>query len=277
MHDATGAAFASFERKWLDAYPENTLVAAFLPVDRCQGERAFGTLVHELEQAAFEVREPEVAAAKLAWWRQELGDAAAGNARHPITKILFSDGRTQAVDAGVWPAMAAGAAILVEPPAYATLADSFAAFAPFHGAVALAEHALFGGRRAGAGSDATLWTISYLLRTLTSTAQVGALLPLDLLARHGATRTALAATTPLRSALLRDYLAALAAQIRAVQPLSPPASLSRRVRTALDLTLISAAQRAADPLAYLVAHRRAGRWRSLLVAWHQARAMAASA
>ena len=33
--------------------------------------------------------EPQVAAAKLAWWRVELGNMAAGNAQHPVTKALL--------------------------------------------------------------------------------------------------------------------------------------------------------------------------------------------
>src|SRR5258706_4600441 len=86
VSEASAAAFASFENKWLVAQPENALVAIFLPADQRQRASAFGSLVHELEQTAFHVREPQVAATKLAWWRQELADAATGNARHPISK-----------------------------------------------------------------------------------------------------------------------------------------------------------------------------------------------
>jgi phytoene synthase len=275
VYDATGAAFASFEQKWLVAYPENALAAVFLPVERRRREKVFGTLVHELEQAAFDVREPQVAAAKLAWWQQELAAAAAGNARHPVSKFLFADAQTSAVDPAIWPAMAAGASMLIEPSSCATLAESLAAFAPFHAAVARAEHALFAGSAGGSAADARLWTISHLLRVLATTPNGGASLPLDLLARHGATRAVLSTATPLRADLLRDYLAALADEIRAALALAMPASLNRRVRTALDLYIVKAAQRATDPLACLMAHTPPGRWRSLLTAWCQARAMTA--
>ena len=102
----------------------------------------------------------------------------------------------------------------------------------------------------------------------------GTALPLDLLARHGASRTDLDRPTPLRTAALRDYLTALASEIRKARAVAVPASLSRRVRSALDLSLATAAGRAADPLAYLTAHTPAGRWRSLLAAWREARTMA---
>jgi phytoene synthase len=274
VHDATSAAFASFEQKWLDAHPENALVAVFLTVEQRQRERVFNTLVHELEQAAFDTREPQVAAAKLAWWQQELADAAAGNARHPITKMLFSDAQARAVDPAIWPAMAAGATMVMEPGSCATLAESLGAFAPFYAAVAHTEWTLFVGNTGFSAGNATLWTISHLLQVLASTSQAGALLPLDLLARHGVTRLDLTTATQPRAALLRDYLGVLTGEIRKSLAVTSPVSLTRRVRTSLDLFLASKAQRAADPVAYLVAHTPAGRWRSLLTAWREARALA---
>jgi phytoene synthase len=83
------AAFASFERKWLEANPEQATVAVFLAPDERRRASAFGSLVHELEQTTFGVREPQVAAVKLNWWRQELIAAPARTPRHPIARELF--------------------------------------------------------------------------------------------------------------------------------------------------------------------------------------------
>ncbi len=273
MHDATSAAFASFEQKWLDAHPENALVAVFLPVEQRRRERAFNTLVHELEQAAFDVREPQIAAAKLAWWQHELVEASTGNARHPITKTLFSDAQARAVDPAIWPAMAAGAAMMTEPVSCTTLAESLTGFTPFYCAVARAERALLEGKTGDCSAHATLWAITHLLRELANPSRFDARLPLDLLARHGVTRRDLTTATQPCAALLRDYLGALTGEIHKALAVTSPASLTRRVRTCLDLFFASKAQRAADPLAYLVAHTPAGRWRSLLAAWREARAL----
>ena len=90
-------AFASFERKWLDANPEQAAVLVFLRADERRRAAAFGTLIHELTQTTFAVRETQVAAAKLAWWEQELHSASGGRARHPITIELFADDRVRTI------------------------------------------------------------------------------------------------------------------------------------------------------------------------------------
>jgi hypothetical protein len=274
VSEATATAFASFEQKWLAAQPENVFVAIFLRVDQRQRASAFGSLVHELEQSALHVHEPQVAATKLAWWRQELSDAAAGNARHPISKTLFADAQAQTVDPPLWSAMAEGASAQIEQTTATSMSGLFDRRALFYAPVARVEHALFPGGAEDFRSNAALWTISHLLRDLADPSRFDAQLPLDLLARHAATRPALATASALRTAVLRDYLAELTQQIQGAFALAPPPSLSRRVRARLDLALATAALRVADPLAYLTAHTPAGRWHSLLAAWREARAIA---
>ena len=276
VSEASAAAFASFEQKWLAAQPENAFVAIFLPAQQRQRASAFGSLVHELEQTAFHVREPQVAATKLAWWRQELADAARGNARHPISKVLFADRQAQAVDPNLWPALAAGASFQIESATGASVSELLEQLAPFYVAIARVEQALFPGSTDNFGSSAALWTISHLLRELADPARLESALPLDLLARHGATRAGVAAATTLRTAVLKDYLQALITQIGNALAAGRPPSLSRRVRTRLDLTLATGAQRATDPLAYLTARTPAKRWPSVLAAWREARAMVRS-
>src|SRR5512143_3336331 len=96
------AAFASFEQKWLEANPEQATVAVFLDPAERRRAAAFGSFVHEIEQAAFGLREGQVAAVKLNWWRQELGAATAGTSRHPIAREPFDDQRAQVIDTSLW-------------------------------------------------------------------------------------------------------------------------------------------------------------------------------
>jgi 15-cis-phytoene synthase len=279
MSAATSTAFASFERKWLDAQPENGLVAAFLPAAQRQRTSAFGCLVHELTQTAFHVREPQVAATKLAWWRQELTDAAGGKARHPITLTLFADAPARESDPGLWPALADAALGQFDQPGASTLAIFLEQLEPYYAAVACAEAVLFCPGGANIESNAALWTITHLLRELTHLAYTEERLPLplSLLARHGVTRSGLAEATPERAALMRDYLDELSVEISGALCVAARHSLTQRVRTRLDRELVAAARRAPDPLAYLATHAQAGRWRSLWVAWREARALARGA
>lgn len=269
------AAFASFEKKWMAAHPENAYVAIFLPPKVRARASAFGALIHELEQSAFHVREPTVAATKLAWWRQELGDAANGQARHPLARELFAQLPARGVDPALWPALAEGALSVIETPAPSSLADSLRDLAPFYRAAAAAESAMFLSPSADNGAHATLWTISHLLEELPMDPQGSVRLPLDLLARHNLTRADIAKPTPARAKFGRDYLDALLAHIRDCIAGGSARTLTRRVRTRLDLALLTAARRAPDPLAHIAAHARPGGLRSLWTAWGEARANAA--
>jgi 15-cis-phytoene synthase len=269
------AAFASFEKKWMAAHPESAYVALFLPPKVRARASAFGALIHELEQSAFHVREPTVAAAKLAWWRQELGAAANGQARHPLARELFSRLPERRVDPALWPALAEGALSVIDTPAPSSLADSLRDLAPFYGAAAATESALFLPPGANTEADGTLWTISHLLEELAMDAQGSVRLPLDLLARHGLARADFANPRPARAEFGRDYLDALLAQMRDCLAASSARTLTRRVRTRLDLALVTAGRRAPDPLVHIAAHARPGGLRSLWTAWIEARANAA--
>lgn len=47
---------------------------------------------HETAQIPFKIHDPGVAETKLRWWRQELDDAAKGQAHHPLLKALLAQG-----------------------------------------------------------------------------------------------------------------------------------------------------------------------------------------
>jgi phytoene synthase len=266
--------FASFEQEWLDAHPEYAIASIFLPPDQRRRANAFASLTHELGGAA-RLREPQVAAAKLSWWRDELASAAAGRGNHPIAKALFADEVARAVDAALWPALADAALKQLGMPEASTLPELLDQRAAFHTALARIDDAMSGGSAAGIAANATLRSVAELLR---EAAQIGHRddslpLPLDLLARHGLTRSSLSAPTPQRAALLRDHLDALADVVARNVTVPSRRGLYQRVRIRLDRSLMLAARNAADPLAFLDTYR-AGRWNSLWVAWREARAQA---
>lgn len=272
---AAEAAFASFEEKWLQANPEQATVAVFLPPGQRRLASAFGSLVHELEQAAFGVREPQVAAAKLDWWRQEFAALASGQARHPIARELQVHARGLDVDAALWTGLVDGALMLLDPPSIATTEDAFAALEVFYGPVAAVEQRLAGGDSARTGAASRLWSGSRLLSlaaNLRRAPERAAYVPLDLLARHGLTRADIGAGSAAGTALLRDFLRELGDSLgRAFA--EPTATLGRRVRARIDLRLAARAANSADPVAFL-AEADYGRWRTVWLAWREARASA---
>ncbi|MBX3634615.1 MAG: presqualene diphosphate synthase HpnD [Rubrivivax sp.] len=61
----------------------------FLPPHRRAAITAFYAFCREVDDVVDEVAEPSVAAAKLAWWRQEVAEAYAGRPSHPVTRALM--------------------------------------------------------------------------------------------------------------------------------------------------------------------------------------------
>lgn len=273
---AVNAAYASFEQKWLMDYPEQTAAAVFLAPSERLLVSAFGCLIHEIEKTVFGVREASVAAVKLAWWRQELLSAADGNPHHPISTVLFSEPRAQAVDARLWTELSDSSLRLLEPRSASNIDDQFDSNAALYTAVADIECVLFGGADAERQAVASLWTITHCLRTLAvmNVVEERLSLPLDLLARHGLTRSMLAQTSAARSAALREYLNALEVRARSALTQVSSATLSRRVRARLDLVRMGQAIRSPDPLLWLGEHPHAGRWNALWSSWSEARYLA---
>jgi 15-cis-phytoene synthase len=268
------AAFASFERKWLEANPEQATVAVFLRPGERRRASAFGSLVHELEQATFGVREPQVAAAKLNWWRQELMAAAAGTSRHPIARELFGDARALAVEHSLWSDLIDGGLVQLETGAAASLDEAFSTLAAFYRPVAALEAVLIGADAEPRDANARLWISSHMLHSVAANPGHERALPLDLLARHGMARADLARPSTRRAALLRDFLAGLSAEIEGALAQATQASLGRRVRARLDLHVTARSAAAPDPAEILAAPVRGRRWRSLWLAWNEARYLA---
>ncbi|TLY51414.1 MAG: hypothetical protein E6K53_07215 [Gammaproteobacteria bacterium] len=276
MSDST-AAFASFEEKWLAAHPEQRMVALFLdPALRLRAS-AFGCLAHEIEEAAFGMREVPVAEAKLGWWRQELFNAAGGHPRHPITLLLFSDEDVAAIPARDWNALIDGALEQLDASGAASLDDLIVRLDPFYSALANLESKLLCAGRANPESDAALWTLAHVLHALARPQLDANLLPLDLCARHGLTRAQLAQASPARDALLRDFLTDIEREIAGALGIVSVRPLGLVVRTRLDRKLGARARAAREPHRYLVGHVHAHAWSSLWAAWREARAARMSA
>lgn len=276
MSDQEASAFASFEEKWLAANPEQATVALFLAPEARLRASAFGCLIHELEQAAFGLREAHVAEVKIQWWRQELLAAASGRPRHPVSTVLFSDPAAATIDAVAWEGLVDGALAMMQVGAASDLEALLASYAPLYLPVARVEAALFNAPAAQAPAAARLWTVSHLLQALRHLPDAGERLPvpLDVLARHESTRGALSEASAKRDDLLRDLLGRLAGATTAALGDSPRAPLARRVRGRLDLALMQTAQRSAEPLRALMSQPGAARWKALWWSWREARRLA---
>jgi len=61
----------------------------FLPPPQRAAITAFYAFCREVDDVVDEVRDPGVAATKLAWWRKEVGEAFAGQPTHPAMKALM--------------------------------------------------------------------------------------------------------------------------------------------------------------------------------------------
>ena len=60
----------------------------FLPPDRRRAITALYAFCREVDDVVDETLEPQLAAAKLAWWRAEVANLFSGNPQHPVTKAL---------------------------------------------------------------------------------------------------------------------------------------------------------------------------------------------
>jgi len=72
----------------------------FLPPDRRRAITALYAFCREVDDIADQVADPNVARAKLGWWRTEIADLFAGIPTHPVTKALQPATVLYGVDAG---------------------------------------------------------------------------------------------------------------------------------------------------------------------------------
>jgi phytoene synthase len=264
-------AFASFERKWLDANPEQTAALVFLDAAERRRASAFGALMHELVQTTFAIRETQVAAAKLSWWRHEL---SGGNPRHPISIELFADERASAIESAKWIAIVDGALSQLDESSAGDFEQLRNRFGRFYVPVATVENELTCRGSAPAADVADLWMCSHFLSALPNGSPLAEhfSLPLDVFARRGVARAS-AQQGEQRSGILRDFVGVVHTTLQAALAETAGASIGRRIRARSDLALAAIAMRSDDPAATLTQRNQRPTFKQVWWAWREARAI----
>jgi phytoene synthase len=273
--DAGHDALHSYVDKWLAAQPAQRVALAFVDPARHAGHIALAALEQELLAAAYGIREPHVAAAKLNWWAEELAGAAESGGRHPLTQVLFDDERTSRIDSGRWLAPVLAAMAQLEEGTAADFGAQLAAASQLHGALAALETAWWFGESASPERAARVAAIAHLLhalRRLDDDAERDRLpLPMTSLARHGLRRDELRRAGAARNAAVRDQLAELTAAWREAARLAGPLSVFRAVESHAGEHLARRAAGAAEPLQVLQHAPPSGGLATTLAAWQAAR------
>lgn len=221
MNTLPADAVEHFVAKWHRREPEMALAEVFCAPEQRARFRAWGALVHELREAAFELSDARVTAVKSQWWAEELINLAQGRGRHPISAGL-------AMPELPWAALAR--ALMAQAQFDARPADAAQALDQVRGvaqALARVEAGVFGGGPTPGATEAV--AVHLLLQRLPAglAADDQAHLPLNLLARHGLTAAQVGAGQG--EALLRDWGRELMTALPA-----PQGPLFRRLRTTFD-------------------------------------------
>nr|WP_193570443.1 squalene/phytoene synthase family protein [Luteibacter yeojuensis] len=241
--------------------PQQRIALGFVD-ERVRDERvALAALEQELVASAYGIREPQVAAAKLQWWAEELSGAAASGGRHPLTQALFAGERARAVPANLWLAPVLAAMAQLEQGTASDFSAQVAASRGLHGALAGLENAWWFGAAAPTESAARIATLSHLvfaLSRLELDAESERLpLPMARLARHGLSRGQLKGDSPARREAVREQLRDLAGGLREALARGEPLSTFRGLEGRTALSTAVGAARAGEPFAEL--HRRQSR------------------
>lgn len=255
----SASAFDDYLTQWRGANPRRALAWLFLRPDERTRYGALAALLQEWHKAAREVSEPQVAVAKLGWWREEMQRAAQGDARHPLTQALFADPRARAVPVAYWvaPVDALGMALAATPPA--DFAAQCAAAAPLADAAGALETRVWFGAAANPERAARVGLFTRLCTYLRALpAEVGrgrSPLPMHLLARHGLTIESLGQDSPARRAALRDQAQALQRGLADAAKMGGPLTLFRDVELQHDAASLRHAGNADEPLSALASNR----------------------
>lgn len=265
----------SYVDKWLEVQPRQRIALAFVDPAIYPGHIAMAAFEQELLSAAYGIREPQVAAAKLNWWAEELSGASASGGRHPLTQVLFDDARARAMPTERWLAPVLAAMAQLEEGTAADFQAQVNAAEQLHGALGALETHWWYGQAASSARAARVATLSHLLFALLRTEEDAErdrlALPMARMARFGLSRADLRKDTPAREQAIRAQLGDLAAAWREAERLPGPLSVFRGLESQAGHALVRRAGKADDPLAAL----RAGQGRSGLgttwQAWRAAR------
>ena len=270
------AKLQSFIDKWLAVQPQQRVALAFVDGRQYPGHIALAALEHELLGAAYGIREPQVAVAKLNWWAEELSGAATSGGRHPLTQVIFDDERAHAIAGERWLAPVLAAMTQLEQGTAADFAAQLSAAEPLHGALAALETAWWFGRDASAeraSRVAVLNHLLYALLRLEADAERDRLpLPMSRLARHGLSRAQLRASSDARQQAVKAQLDDLLVGWRESARLPGPLSVFRALELRHGSRLTQNATRVPDSLAALQSGQPRSGLATTLQAWSAARA-----
>lgn len=271
-----GGALQSYVDKWLAVQPQQRVALAFVDPRNYPGHIALAAFEQELLSAAYGIREPQVAAAKLNWWAEELSGAASSGGRHPLTQVLFDDERAHALSNEHWLAPVLAALAQLEEGTAADFPAQLAAAGSLHGALAALETAWWFGERASSERAARMASLAHLLHTLRrlqDDAERDRLpLPMARMARFGLSRAALREHSDARDQALRSQLADLQAAWHDAAALPGPLSVFRALECRHDAALTRRAAKAADPLSVLQGGLSRSSLTDTFAAWNAARA-----
>ena len=270
------AVLQGFIDKWLAVQPQQRIALAFVDGRRYPGHVALAALEQELLSAAYGIREPQVAAAKLGWWAEELAGAAASGGRHPLTQVLFDDERAHAIASEQWLAPVLAAMAQLEQGTAADFAAQVQAAMPLHGALATLETAWWYGAGAAGEHAAQVAVLNHLLYALlrldTDAERDRLSLPMARLARHGLDRAQLRKAGAQRQQAVKAQLDELLGHWRAAAALPGPLSVFRALESRHASQLARHAAGSTDALAALQAGQSRTRLSTVLQAWQAARA-----
>ncbi|TAL88133.1 MAG: phytoene synthase [Rhodanobacter sp.] len=265
-----------FIDKWLAVQPQQRIALAFVDGQRYPGHVALAALEQELLGAAYGIREPQVAAAKLGWWAEELAGAAASGGRHPLTQVLFDDERAHALASELWLAPVLAAMAQLEQGTAADYPGQLHDAMPLHGALAALETAWWYGPDASSERAAQIAVLNHLLYTLSrldaDIERDRLPLPMARLARHSLDRTQLGKASAQRQRAVQAQLEDLLGSWNGSSALPGPLSVFRALESRHASKLARRAVRSADALAALQAGRSRTRLSTAWQAWRAARA-----
>ena len=270
------AVLQSFIDKWLAVQPQQRIALAFVDGRHYPGHIALAALEQELVGAAYGIREPQVAAAKLNWWAEELAGAAASGGRHPLTQVLFDDERAHAIASERWLAPVLAAMAQLEQGTATDFAAQLNAAMPLHGALATLETAWWYGAEASPARAARVAMLNHLLYALLRLEQDAERdrlpLPMARLARHGLSRPQLRMPSEARQQAVKAQLDDLLVSWRESAGLAGPLSVFRALESHHGNKLAQRAARAGDTLAALQEGQPRTGLATTLQAWRAARA-----
>jgi phytoene synthase len=270
------AVLQSFIDKWLAVQPQQRMALVFVDGRRYPGHVALAALEQELLGAAYGIREPQVAAAKLNWWAEELTGAASSGGRHPLTQVLFDDERAHAIATDRWLAPVRAAMAQLEQGTAADFTAQLDDALPLHGALATLETAWWYGAGASPARAVRVATLNHLLHALLRLEQDADRdrlpLPMARLARHGLNRIQLRTGSDARQQAIHAQLQDLQASWREASTLEGPLSVFRALESRHGNRLVRQAVRATDALSALQAGQPRTGFSTTLQAWQAARA-----